>query len=393
MKLKLTILFLAVASIAMAQKKEMRKIEKAIDKGDFIEAQTIFNSIDENTVEAKYVADYNLYKAASLMDLTGSKKTNLKDLRTAEATLKKAKGLGFEDTKTETLVQNLILARKYDLANEKISKDPATALMLIEELYDFDKSNLDMLYDAGNIAYNNKMFDKAIEKYSILLGKNYTGVKTTFLATNKEGVVEDFPSKTLRDFSVKGNTHVNPTSETSPSRLGDVVLKLVWLYKNNGDAEKAKSIYEKAKMDHPEDVSLELVKADIFLTLKMMDEYKEALESTGADIKDPKVYDNLGAEAMKIKNYASAIRYFESSLKLDPDNYFALVNLSNANLEQGNLKETSAEEQKVFYTNAVGYLEKAHKAKPEEKGIVATLISLYEFLGMSDKAAEMKTKM
>jgi hypothetical protein len=36
MKLKLTLFFLAVASIAMAQKKEMRKIERAIEKENFL---------------------------------------------------------------------------------------------------------------------------------------------------------------------------------------------------------------------------------------------------------------------------------------------------------------------------------------------------------------------
>ncbi|MEN8816598.1 MAG: tetratricopeptide repeat protein [Nonlabens sp.] len=394
MKLKLTILFLALASIAMAQKKEIRKIEKAIEKGDFSKAQEIFQSIDESAVEEKYAGSYYFYKAASLMDLTGATKVTNDQVHEAEASLLKAKEFNFENPKLEPMLKNIIDSRKLEIANEMVaagnSKD---ALILVEELYKSNPSNLSMLYNAGNLAYSSEMFDKAIEHYNVLLEKKFTGEKVSYLATNKAGVVEAFSNQKVRDYAIKARSHTDPSSEKSPSMLGDIVLKTVWLYTNKGDKSKANQVYEKALKDFPQDNSLKLVKSDIYLTLGMMDKYKEAIDNMDSDITDPRVFDNLGAAAMKSKNYDSAMRYFQSSIKLDPSNYYALVNLSNANLEKGNLAETSAEDQELLYKEAITNLEKAHQVKPEEKGVVATLVSLYDFLGMKEKSAAMKAKM
>ncbi len=228
----------------------------------------------------------------------------------------------------------------------------------------------------------------------LLLKNNYTGEVTTYLATNKKnGVVERFSNKKLRDVAIK-YTHKNPASEKSLSNLGDVVLKTVWLYnKSKGDLETAKSVYNTALKNNPDDSSLKLVKADVFLALDMMDEYKDAIENTDSDITDPTIFDNLGAAAIKDKNYESAIRYFKSSINLEPKNYFALVNLSNANLEIGNLEKTTAVEQKKHYTEAVSYLEKALIVKPDDKGIMRNMISLYDFLELTDKSAAIKAKL
>jgi tetratricopeptide (TPR) repeat protein len=232
-----------------------------------------------------------------------------------------------------------------------------------------------------------------LQHYNTLLDKNFTGENISYLARSKSGVVEAFSNEKVRDYAIKSGTHTDPTSESSPSMLGDIVLKTVWLYTNNGDKETANKVFQKAAEDFPQDSSLQLVKADVYFTLGMMDKYKEAVENMDADIKDPRVFDKLGAASMKTKNYDNAIRYFKSSINLDPNNYFALVNLSNANLEKGNLEETSVEDQNMLYKEAVSNLEKAHKLKPEEKGIVATLVSLYDFLGMKEESSIMKAKM
>lgn len=395
MKFKYILFFLVSTSIAFAQKKEMRKIEKAIEKRDLSEALDVFNSIDPNAVEDKYAGQYQFYKAYKVVFNTDRKGVpSLEDIRIAETALEKAKELQYTDVKLQPMIENLIQQAKFAIANEKVKAGEVDmAMQLVEELYESDPSNLDMLYSAGNLAYGNSMFEKAIEKYDLLLEKKYTGEKTNYLATNKEGVVEKFPNKTVRDVAIKTKSHTNPVDEKTASNLGDIVLKTVWLYVNNkDDKQKAKAIYETALKNHPNDTSLKLVKADVFLTLDMMEEYQDAVENM-EEITDPKVYDNLGTAALKTKNYESAIRYFKASLELDPKDYVALVNLSNSYLESGNLKETTAEQQKEMYSQAVIYLEKAHEVKPEEKGIMSTLVSLYDFLDMKDKSAAMKAKM
>lgn len=393
MKFKLTIVFLAIASMAIAQKKEIKKITKAVEKGDFSKAQELFNSIDENTVEADYQGAYEFFKAANIMSLTGVKIVSLEDLRKAESALKKAKELSFTHS-FEPVIVNMIEKRKLQIANEKVGNGESDeALKLVDELYNSNPENLDMLYNVANLAYSSSNFDMALEKYNSLLEKGYTGEKTTYLATSASGQVEQFSNKQVRDYSIKAGSHTKPASEKSLSNLGDIVLKTVWLNVNREDVVTAKEVYEMALKNNPNDQSLKLVKADVYLTLGMMDEYKEAVENMDSDVTDPKIFDNLGEAAIAEKNYESAIRYFQSSLKLEPKNYYALVNLSNAFLETGNLEKTTAAEQKELYTKALGMLEKAHLLEPKEKSIMGTLVSLYDFLEMTEKSAEMKAKM
>jgi tetratricopeptide (TPR) repeat protein len=396
MKFKYILFFLASTSIAFAQKKEIRKMERAIENRDVAGALAAFNSIDPNTVEDKYAGQYQFYKAYKIMFDTDRKGVlSLEDVHVAETALEKARELQFTDVKWQPMIENLIQKAKFAIANEKVKAgEPEVAMQLVEELYQSDPTNLDMLYSAGNLAYNNNMYDKAIEKYDLLLDKKYTGEKTNYLATSKEGVVENFPGKTVRDVAIKTKSHTNPVDEKTASNLGDIVLKTVWLYVNKkDDKQKAKTIYERALKNHPNDTSLKLAKADIFLALDMMEEYQDAVENMGSEITDHKVFDNLGTTAFETKNYESAIRYFNASLELEPKGYVALVNISNSYLESGNLKDITAEKQKEMYSQAVIYLEKAHEVKPAEKGIISTLVSLYDFLDMKDKSAAMKAKM
>ncbi|WP_298952640.1 tetratricopeptide repeat protein [uncultured Nonlabens sp.] len=394
MKFKLTITFLAMASLAVAQKKEIKKITKAAEKGEFSKAQKLFNSIDESAVEAKYAGAYEFFKVVNYIDLTGVEPVSLDNLRKSESAIANSKYLGYSNLKLEPILQNFILNSKLQIANDKVkSGDTDTALKLVEELYQSNPENLDMLYNAGNLAYSSAKYDVALKKYSELLEKGYTGVKTTYVATNLNGVVEKFASEQVRDYSVQVKTHTNPDTEKSISNLGDIVLKTVWLHVNKENKIKAKEVYETAFKNYPSDSSLKLVKPDILLTLGMMEEYKEAIENMDSEVTDPKVFDNLGVAAIEKKNYESAIRYFKSSLKLESNNYYALVNLSNAYLESGNLEKSTVAEQKNFYNQAISCLEKAHVLRPDEKGVKETLVSLYDFLGMTDKSAQMKSKM
>jgi tetratricopeptide (TPR) repeat protein len=133
--------------------------------------------------------------------------------------------------------------------------------------------------------------------------------------------------------------------------------------------------------------------ADIYLTLEMMDEYKEATESLTQEVKDPKVYDNLAISALNTKDYDQAIKYYELSIGIEPNNFVAQANLGLSYVEKGNLESTSAKDQLELYKNAIACYEKAHQLKPEDKTAISTLISLYGVFDMSDKVAEMKAKL
>jgi tetratricopeptide (TPR) repeat protein len=396
MKTKLTILFLAVASIAMAQKREMRKIEKAIESNDFSAAVEEFNSIDESDVEAKYEGPYSFYKAATTIGVSGESNASEEAVYESLNLIKKAVELGYDNEELISSYETKAKERLFSLANEKLkSNDTKGALVIVNYLSDADTSNLTMYYNAARLAYQAGEFDTAKEKYQTLIDKEYTGEEVTYTAVKiADQTEEKFPSKRLRDFSVTtSKTYTNPKDIKSASQVGSIVTNLVWLYKNEGDMDKAKGTFENALIKHPSDESLKFAMADIYLTLEMMDEYKEATESLTQEVKDPKVYDNLAISALNTKDYDQAIKYYELSIGIAPNNFVAQANLGLSYVEKGNLESTSAKDQLELYKNAIACYEKAHQLKPEDKTAISTLISLYGVFDMSDKVAEMKAKL
>lgn len=394
MKIRLTILFVAIASLGFAQKKEIRKIEKAAEEGNFIKAVEIFNTINESDVEEKYLADYTFYKAASFLNLDGTRKSTIEDYTNATAALKKAQELGFDNLQYVPVVESMITQGQFLLAQQLVKeKKNSKALAVVMDLYNKDTSNFEMLLNAANLAYQISEFDQAKVLYEKLLKNNYTGVVTSYTAVNTETNVEElFPSKTLRDAAIKINSHKSPAESDSPSQLGRIVTNLVWLHKNSGDLEKAKSTFESALKNNPNDESLKFSAADNYLTLGMMDKYEEASLALTKEVKDPAVYDNLALAAINTKEFDQAIKYYEQSLAIKSDNFYALSNLGSACIQKGNLESTSAADQDVLYKKAINVYEKAHKLDEGNKDVINTLINLYNAYSMEDKAAALKAK-
>ncbi|MGB3591394.1 MAG: tetratricopeptide repeat protein [Nonlabens sp.] len=396
MKRLITCFFLAASLLTFAQKKEIKNIKKALKTQDIQKAYDAFESIDESAVEAKYAADYNLYKAAYKIDVSGQRSASFEDLRIAETSLEKAISLGLKDKTSEmyvNIVENAIRTRKLALANEMMATDTATAISLVDELYALDETNYDMLYNSANMSYSIEDFETAMLQYEKLVATNYDGVRKSLYAVNKQnGTRELFPNTTTREIAIKSGSHMTPTEEQSPSNVGDVATKLVWLKKSQKDLNAAKAMYEKIKRQYPSDDSLTAAEVGIFQILEMDEEYAAAVKKMN-DINDPQIFMNLAESAATKKNYDSAIEYYNKALQLDSSSYFSSVNIANAYLEKGNLETTTAVEQMELYKSAVKNLENAHKIKPDEKGIMSTLISLYDFLEMTDKSAAMKAKM
>nr|WP_179944291.1 tetratricopeptide repeat protein [Nonlabens ulvanivorans] len=396
MKIKLTILLLTFVTIGFAQKREFRKIENAIMKGDLPDAIEIFSTIDESEVEDEYKGQYSFYKAASLIDVTGKTKPTLEKAYAALGAMKNAESLGYTNPALMGgQVKKYINDSLLEIANKKLnSKDNSGALEIVNKLSTESPQDLNMLYNAANLAYQVGEFEQAEEQYSKLFNKGFTGQVITYTAVNKLTKVEEsFPNLTLRDVSVKTGSHVSPSESKSPSQLGRIVTNLVWLQKNSGDVESAKATFEKALKNYSDDESLKISKADNYLTLGMMKEYEEANKALSDEVKDPKVYDNLALAAINAKEYDQAIKYYEKSLSMEPDNFISLSNLGVAFVQKGNLETTSAADQQTLYNKAIVVYEKAHNLDSSNKNIINTLISLYGVFSMEDKISALKAKL
>ncbi len=396
MKYTFSALFIAMTLMVSAQKRELRKIEKAVQSGQMDEALETFNSIDESEVEEKYAGQYKFYKSAVVAGVVGDNKPSYKSLQEAEKLIAESRELGYEDDQLYPMVEGAIRSLKIDIVNAKLqSGKTEEALTIVEDMYESNSSDKELLFTSAQLSYQISDFDAARKKFQELFDAGYTGIQTTYFAINKAtGQEEPFRSKRLAEVSINNaKTHTDLREEDSPSKMGVIVNNLVWLYKNDEQVEKAKFIFDKAKQRFPEDSSLKLVTADIYNTLGMTEEYKKAVANRGNDITDPKIYNNLASSAFKSKDYDSAINYYQLSLELKEDSFFAHVNLSNSYLEKGNLEETTYEQQQELYKKALSHLERAHEIKPEDKKILPTMVSLYGVFEMTEKAEAIKAKM
>jgi tetratricopeptide (TPR) repeat protein len=387
---------LMAATSVFAQKRELRKIESAVESGNLDEAQEIFATINEAEVEEKYKAQYLFYKSASVSGVIDKKKTTYEEIKEAEGYLMEAEKMGYKDENFVPMVKRGITSRKIEIANDKlVAGDTEGGLLIIDDIYKSDTSNKDMLFSSAQISYQTQDYDAAREKYQELFDLGYTGQKTNYYATNiATGEEESFLNRKIMDVSVsRVKSHSSPREEVTPSNMGVLVNNLVWLYKQDEQMSKAKFTFDTALERFPDDESLEMAKPEIYNNLDMMDEYKASVEKINDSVTDPLVYDNLANAAFKAKNYEQAIQYYESSLELEPDNFASQVNLANCYLEMGNMENVTYDEQKERYLQAIDHLEKGHEIKPDDVGVMNTLISLYGVYEMTDKIEAIKAKM
>ncbi|WP_194850569.1 tetratricopeptide repeat protein [Nonlabens antarcticus] len=386
---------LAVSTIGLAQKRELRKVEKAIENQDIKEATEEFNGINESEVEDKYMAEYKFYKAVILLgkaDAPTAKKTQLRDIITM---LDDSEKSGYDEK------DNLAYYRKS--AADAIFKEAQTdleagnqkaALESVLYLLEVYPENDKMRENAANLAYGNQDFKSAQENYEKLIAKGYTGSEESIIATEvKTGIVSVFPNQQSAKMAVLSGAYKDVKTESTASQLGSMVTNLAWIYKKNDEMDKANSLIMDSLKKYPEDISLKASTPDLYLMLGMKDKYEVAVKELNTEITDPQVFENLGVAASEKENWDQAITYYTKSLEIKSDNYVGQNNIAVAYINKGNLEETTVEDQAKFYTAATTHLEKVIELKPELDSAKQTLLGLYKFLDMSDKATALEAKM
>ncbi|HEY0092035.1 MAG TPA: hypothetical protein VGB43_06050, partial [Flavobacterium sp.] len=196
------------------------------------------------------------------------------------------------------------------LANQKNYKDASRVLY---NMYFMDKSKPDNLFYAADYARAGQDFDQALKYYTELKNINYSGEGTEYiaksLATDKD---ETFPNKAERDKLVALKTHSNPREQKIPSKRGEIYKNIALILVEKGRVEEAKSAFADAKKANPDDTSLLLSEADMYLSLKDTETYKklisQLLEKNPNDV--DMVY-NLGVISMQADKNAEAETYFK----------------------------------------------------------------------------------
>lgn len=410
MKTKLVLaIALAVTSMAFAQKKEVKAIEKAIKTGSYGEAKSLVAAADAlmGQMDEKTKEKFMLLKGQAYL---GVDNKDAADLEAAASAFKALEGTKYEQDGIDGLT-NVVAALVNGAVNDQNKEDYAGAAVKLEQAYNFKKNDTIYLYYAASNAINGKDYDNALRYYSTLKDMNFKGMEKLFYATDAtSGEEEEFANKQERDLLILGKTHINPKEKMTGSKSGEIAKNIALIYISQGKNDEALAAMADARSENPDDLLLIRSEADIYLKMGRMDKYQEVIgQVLEKDPNNPELYYNLGVSADQQGNKDQAVEYYKKAIELNGEYAAAYNNLAvlilseeKAIVDEMNGLGTSksdyakydvlSEKRQNVYRRAMPYLEKALEAKPDYIDVAKSLRGIYSQLGMDSKSDAMKVK-
>ncbi len=300
----------------------------------------------------------------------------------------------------------MLLNYAVNLGKQKNYKDATTVLY---SLYLLDKTDLEKLYYAGNYAVNDKDYDKALTYYNELIKQNYSGERSEYMATSKlSGEEVTFASLADREKAVKMGTHEKPRTEQIKSKRGEIYRNVALIYNSKGDVAAATKAVAEARAANPDDLTLAMTQADLYMKSNNVEGYKQVISQVIAKSpNDPNLFYNLGVLAAQANENVEAEKYYKKAIEIDPNYINAYLNLSvlklngdTAIVDEMNKLGTSAKDNKRYdelkvkreaiFKSTLPYLEKANKLDPKNEDVYRTLLNVYNYLEMTSEAKALK---
>ncbi|OGF97995.1 MAG: hypothetical protein A2Z06_04595, partial [Candidatus Glassbacteria bacterium RBG_16_58_8] len=188
---------------------------------------------------------------------------------------------------------------------------------------------------------------------------------------------ESPPSSILLRESIR---HFRKAIEIEPANA-DVKLDLARVYDFLGKPDSARVYYQDVLQLQPENRSVKEAMATCYVreeNLECAHTIYYELMATGEV--SPDVAFNIGVVELQLKDWESAEKAFELTVKGKPDDLEALENLSISLMEQKK------------YDKAIPHLEKIVTLNEKNQGAWGSLVVAYAQLGMNDKASQAHEK-
>lgn len=411
---------LLISVATFAQKDQIKDAEKALKNGDSKSAITILDAADYLIANAKDTeqAQYYFVKGNAYLDMAKKGVEEGKYLSLAAESYQKLISTENESKKIKYSTQAAasITEIKGRLINGAIadskSNKNAEGAKKIYDAYLLDRKDTINLYYAASTYVNAGDFNAALPLYEELKKLNYSGKGTSFLATNKASGQEDaFGNANERDLAVKIGTHEKPRTEVVPSKRGEIYKNISLILVQNGKTEEAKKAISEARIANPDDSSLILTEANLYLETKDFETYKKLIgEVLKNNPNDPDLLFNLGVISANAKNTVDAEKYYTKVIEIKPDYTNAYINLAAMKLEaekpiidEMNKLGTSAKDMKRYdvlkaqrenvFKGVIPYLKKAVELDPKNQDISKTLLNVYSALEMTAEYKALKASM
>ena len=406
-----------------AQKKELRKIDKLVLESFWEEAKDELETSKSLILssEDKYKAQFYFYDAKV--------SNELKDFKNAINSLNNLNKLNPNSnlpTKLELEYSNLGIVISNSVVNSAVTDnqnsnflDAAEKLIMAYEM-DMDK-NIDYLYFAAGSAVNGKDYDLSLEYYVKLKNMGYTGIVDEYFVTNNETGVEEKVSQTEYDLLKSSKDYSNPRIGQTESRFPEIVKNIALIYVQQGKNDLAEAAIKEAREIQPDDVSLLLNEADLYIRISnnsdndedrllYRNKFKTLMEKAiELDPDNGILYYNLGVIYAEQGELALAKEKYSQAIKLIPDYVDAYLNLVSVILEDevsivdemnnlGTSKKDNLryDELKVkredLYRECVPLLEELLNVSPTNIDALNTLKNIYGVLGNNEAFMKIKAK-
>ncbi len=417
--------YVILASVVMmsvgtfAQKDQLKAAEKALKGGNSQEVVTILESADALMATALDAdkAKFFFIKGNAHLDLANKsleadKNLSLaakafQDLIAIEKVSGKAKYSAQAGTSVKEIKGKLINAA---IADSKINKHSDSAKKLYDA-YLLDKNDTINLYYAASTYINAKDYDSSLKLYKDLNALKYTGKATNYFAVNKVNSEEElFGSLSERDRLVKLGTHDKPRTEIVASKRGEIAKNIALILVQNGKTEEAKLAISEARKANPEDSSLLMTEANLYLETKDYVTYKKIVsEVLEKNPNDANLIFNLGVLSANAKNTVEAEKYYARVIEIDPKYTNAYINsaalklegekviidemnkLGNSPKDTKRYAELKSKRQDLF-KSTIPSLAKALELDPANEDIKKTLLNVYSALEMTTEYKALKAK-
>ena len=417
------IALIALCFNVQAQKKELRKIDKLVLESFWEEAKDELETSKSLILssEDKYKAQFYFYDAKV--------SNELKDFKNAINSLNNLNKLNPNSnlpTKLELEYSNLGIVISNSVVNSAVTDnqnsnflDAAEKLIMAYEM-DIDK-NIDYLYFAAGSAVNGKDYDLSLEYYVKLKNMGYTGIVDEYFVTNNETGVEEKVSQTEYDLLKSSKDYSNPRIGQTESRFPEIVKNIALIYVQQGKNDLAEAAIKEAREIQPDDVSLLLNEADLYIRISnnsdndedrllYRNKFKTLMEKAiELDPDNGILYYNLGVIYAEQGELVLAKEKYSQAIKLIPDYVDAYLNLVSVILEDevsivdemnslGTSKKDNLryDDLKVkredLYRECVPLLEELLNVSPTNIDALNTLKNIYGVLGNNEAFMKIKAK-
>ena len=408
-----------ISVATFAQKDQIKAAEKALKAGKSDEAKTILldaESVITNATEAEK-AQYYFVKGNVMLDLANKSVDKDANLSLAAGAFQELIEVEKASGKSKYTAQatKSVMDIKYKLINEAIADSKSdkheVAAKKLYDAYLLDKKDTINLYYAASTYVNSRNYDAALKNYDELKKLNYSGKGTNYFAVNKLTSQEDmYLTAAERDRMIKLGTHEKPRTEVIPSKRGEIYKNVALILVQQGKSKEAQQAVAEARTANPEDTSLALTEANLYLEAKDSDTYKKLV----ADIlvKNPNDADlvfNLGVISANAKNNVDAEKYYNRVIEINPAYTNAYINIAALKLEnekpiidEMNKLGTSTNDMKRYdvlkkkreelFKSTIPFLKKAVELDPKNVDVAKTLMNVYSALEMTAEYKELKAK-